>query len=1083
MSIIKDFIVKQGMVVQGTSATVSAITGALQVGGGAGLGGSLYVSNTATFGPGTPGIGSSSSLALQTLQIKGGGLGVVGDSYINGNINITGQEFINNAAPASSTQSGALTVLGGAGIGQNLYVGNLIFSQGAGVITTATLGNYGVAAIFAGTDTAVSASTGSVTIWNTSNLQSITSRGNTTNQTISITNATLSNSTNSGALVVTGGVGLWTNLNVGGEIKTSADLYVATTASFWSTLDATTVNTASVTFAGGIAVAKTIYATSEVIVGASQSVTTTASNALAITAGGIGVAGSALIGGAAVINSGANAISTNSGQALLVAGGVGVGAQLAAGKVLTTDATAAATNGAGSLQVGGGGYFANNIVVMGTAASTGTTSSNALYVAGGVGIAKSLLVGGDTTFSGSVTFNGTATYVYSTNTYYTDNIIELHTPPGGVYSQWTTDDGKDIGLRFHYYNRAASTDSNAALVLADDSQVLEWYGSGAEANTGTFSSATYGTFKTGIIQLMTATNASSAVTGALQIQAGGIGVNGNIWLGGSSRTASSSSVASQTIITNAGGIGINGDSYFANNLGVGGSLNISNGATVGTRLLISGGTASTSSIGQQGLQITSGGIGIGGNSFFGNDLSVAGVVQITNTRNAAQSGDGALVVSGGQYIVQDLRVGGTIYGTLWGTATTATNITGGAQGSIPYQLSNGKTAFIDIGSNNYLLQSNGTTATWQNPTNLVIGTAAQAGLVSVTGTNANSVFYPTMGAAVYPNTVYEQLYSTSSFSINGNTGVTTFAGTVDSTTSTNGTVITNGGLGVAKSAFIGGNITNYGFHSVLSNTNSTTTQTGALTVVGGAGIGANINVGGAGQFSGAYNETSTNVSAYIGVTGSGTASPRIGLFNGTAAQNWQIDNFGGNFRWFTPGVTRMQLDPSGNLYVYTGTNATSTLTGALQVAGGAGIGGAIFAGGSITAATGTAGTSVIGFVTNNATIATYTGTPLNAASTSSVINLDVWSTSSYRSARYTIQLVDTGFTPNRIHFTEMVLIHDGAANVYKSEYGVITSVGELGTFDATVTGNGIQLTFQPTWPALTPPSALVIKAQRTTVTL
>lgn len=1081
MSIIKDFIVKQGMVVQGTSATVSAATGALQVGGGAGLGGSLFVANTATFGSTTPGIGSSSSIALQTLQIKGGGLGIVGDTYLNGNINISGQQFINNAAPASSTQSGALTILGGAGIGQNLYVGNLIFSQGAGVITTATLGNYGVAAIFAGTDTAVSASTGSVTIWNTSNLQTVTSRGNTTNQTISITNSNASINTNSGALVVSGGVGLWTNLNVGSEIRTSANLYVATTASFNSTLDASTINTASVTIAGGLAVAKTIYALSEVITGSGNSTSVTATNALAVTNGGLGVAGSAVIGGAAVINSGANAINTNSGQALLVAGGVGVGAQLAAGKILTTDATAAATNGAGSLQVAGGGYFSNNIVVMGTAASTGTTASNALYIAGGVGIAKSLLVGGDTTFAGSVTFNGTATYVYSTNTYYTDNLIELHAPPGGVNAQWYTDDGKDIGLRFHYFRN--STDTNAALVLDNTTGYLDWYNQGAEDNGGNFGgTATFGTFRTGVVVLTTATKATSTTTGALQV-AGGIGITAQSYFGGILGTASSSTVANQAIVVNSSGIGVTGDSYFASNVGIGNSLNITNGATVGTRLLISGGTASTSSVNAQGLNVTSGGIGIGGDSIFNNNLSVGGQLQITNTLNANQFGTAALVVSGGQYIVQDLRVQGTIFGTLWGTATTATNITGGANGSIPYQTASGRTAFIDIGLNNYLLQSNGTTATWQNPTTLVIGTAAQAGLISVTGTNANSVFYPTMGAAVYPASVYQQLYSTSSFSINGNTGVTTFSGLVDSTTSTNGTLITNGGLGVAKSAFIGGNITNYGFHAILGNTNSTTTQTGALTVVGGAGIGANLNVGGSGSFIGSYTETSTTLSVVVGVGGAGTATPRVGFFNGTASQNWQIDNSNGNFRWYTPLVTRMQLDPSGNLTVFTGTNATSTLTGALQVAGGVGIGGAIFAGGTITAATGTAGTSVIGFVTNNATIATYTGTPLNAASTSSVINLDVWSTSSYRSARYTIQLVDTGFTPNRIHFTEMVLIHDGSANVYKSEYGVITSVGELGTFDATVTGSGIQLTFQPTWPSLTPPSALVIKAQRTTVTL
>ena len=106
---------------------------------------------------------------------------------------------------------------------------------------------------------------------------------------------------------------------------------------------------------------------------------------------------------------------------------------------------------------------------------------------------------------------------------------------------------------------------------------------------------------------------------------------------------------------------------------------------------------------------------------------------------------------------------------------------------------------------------------------------------------------------------------------------------------------------------------------------------------------------------------------------------------------------------------------------------------------------------------------------------------MGSASTSTVQNLDVWSTSTYRSARYSIELVDTGFTPHRIHYTEIVLIHDGAANVYKSEYGVITNVGELGTFDATVTGNGIQLTFQPTWPSLSAPASLVVKAVRTSI--
>ena len=108
------------------------------------------------------------------------------------------------------------------------------------------------------------------------------------------------------------------------------------------------------------------------------------------------------------------------------------------------------------------------------------------------------MISGNTTFAGNVTFNGTATYVLSTNTFYTDNIQELHVPPSGVGTPWTIDDGKDIGFRFHYYN---GTDLNAALVLDHASKYLTWYSTGTENISGDFSPATYGTFKTGVVKL------------------------------------------------------------------------------------------------------------------------------------------------------------------------------------------------------------------------------------------------------------------------------------------------------------------------------------------------------------------------------------------------------------------------------------------------------------------------------------------------------------------------------------------------------------------------------------------------------
>jgi hypothetical protein len=66
-----------------------------------------------------------------------------------------------------------------------------------------------------GTGTQVTKVLNTVTIWSTHNLQTITSEGNSTNLPITIFNDTQANNTTSGALIVTGGVGIGGNLNLG----------------------------------------------------------------------------------------------------------------------------------------------------------------------------------------------------------------------------------------------------------------------------------------------------------------------------------------------------------------------------------------------------------------------------------------------------------------------------------------------------------------------------------------------------------------------------------------------------------------------------------------------------------------------------------------------------------------------------------------------------------------------------------------------------------------------------------------------------------------------------------------------------
>ena len=91
---------------------------------------------------------------------------------------------------------------------------------------------------------------------------------------------------------------------------------------------------------------------------------------------------------------------------------------------------------------------------------------------------------------------GAAVPINGSNTVYTDNLIELHAPPGGVGASWSSNDGKDIGFRMHYFD---TIDKNAALVLAQDTGYLEWYSSGTETS-GVFT-GTYGTIKSAGLKL------------------------------------------------------------------------------------------------------------------------------------------------------------------------------------------------------------------------------------------------------------------------------------------------------------------------------------------------------------------------------------------------------------------------------------------------------------------------------------------------------------------------------------------------------------------------------------------------------
>ena len=107
------------------------------------------------------------------------------------------------------------------------------------------------------------------------------------------------------------------------------------------------------------------------------------------------------------------------------------------------------------------------------------------------------------------------------------------------------------------------------------------------------------------------------------------------------------------------------------------------------------------------------------------------------------------------------------------------------------------------------------------------------------------------------------------------TGNANIGGTVrisngtNSTSSTSGSLVVLGGLGITGNAFIGGTTT------ITSGTNSFSTATGALVVNGGLGITGNANIGGTARVSSTNPTTSTSTGAFSVAGGVGIGQSLI----------------------------------------------------------------------------------------------------------------------------------------------------------------------------------------------------------------
>lgn len=167
--------------------------------------------------PTNPTIGQTHTVGLKTYTWNGNAW-IVSSSSFNATTGTAGTIYVTDSTSATSTTTGALTVVGGVGIGGDLYVGGNFYAGGQLVLTTASFEQ----TLSEGPDIDISPVTSGtftfIVISNTSTLQTVTSRGNSTTNQIIILNTDESTSTQTGALIVSGGIGIWGNGHFEGRV-------------------------------------------------------------------------------------------------------------------------------------------------------------------------------------------------------------------------------------------------------------------------------------------------------------------------------------------------------------------------------------------------------------------------------------------------------------------------------------------------------------------------------------------------------------------------------------------------------------------------------------------------------------------------------------------------------------------------------------------------------------------------------------------------------------------------------------------------------------------------------------------------
>ncbi len=398
--------------IDNATASSSATTGALKVAGGVGIAGALNVGSTAAV---------SSDLSV------GGVAAITGNTTIGGTAAITGNLSTNGSltATGAATVGGSVTLVDGSSM--SIYAMSVESDYLQAKTADGFKWNTGVDAEAAGS--------------NVMELDTVL----TVNVPEEVTDATDASSTTTGAFKVAGGVGIAKKLYVGSDASVAGNVAITGTlsqtgaVSVSNTTDSVDVDTGSIVTDGGVGIAKAL------------NVGTTAA-----VAGNVSIGGTLSQTGSVSVLSSTDSESVSTGS-IVTAGGVGIA------KALNVGTTASV---GGNVSIGGDLAQTGNVAIASEVDASSTTTGS-FKTAGGAGVAKNLYVGGDVVVSGTITADGPMSQNGALTI--TDETDSTSTTTGAIITAGGVGIAKSVhvGGTITIENGAASADTaTGALVVA-----------------------------------------------------------------------------------------------------------------------------------------------------------------------------------------------------------------------------------------------------------------------------------------------------------------------------------------------------------------------------------------------------------------------------------------------------------------------------------------------------------------------------------------------------------------------------------------------------------------------------------------